>query len=85
MFVFPDRGGCAETPLLIHMIIVVLGGLVQWFGVWVVYALALRVFVAALAVDLTALCWSFRAPLFCGAVVSGHGIRCPSDGRSDRC
>ena len=85
VFVFPDRGGCAETPLLIHMIIVVLGGLVQWFGVWVVYALALRVFVAALAVDLTALCWSFRAPLVCGAVVSGHGIRCPSDGRSDRC
>ena len=66
MFVFPDRGGCAETPLLIHMIIVVLGGLVQWFGVWVVYALALRVFVAALAVDLTALCWSFRAPLWLG-------------------
>lgn len=53
--------------------------------VWVVYALVLRVFLASLAVDLTALCWSFRAPLFCGAVVSGHGSRCPSDGRSDRC
>ena len=51
---------------------------------WVGLCPGLRVFVASLAVDLTALCWSFRAPLF-GAVVSGHGSRCPSDGRSDRC
>jgi len=33
---------------------------------WVGLCPGLRVFVASLAVDLTALCWSFRAPLFWG-------------------